>query len=124
MDENEFNQVVENVVNSFMSHIENRMPEEVLNLAMAVFVNLISFIPYPVIRKPGAGGNLPQEYRKLVMELLPQFTAEIRVYAGQFLTALVNQSVRRGITTRSQFEFLGKTFPIEDIPEPPSSADN
>ncbi len=124
MDENEFNQAVENVVNSFMSHIENRMPEEVLNLAMAVFVNLIAFIPYPVIRKPQAGGELPQEYKDLVMELLPQFTAEIRGHVGQFLTSLVNQSLHKGITNKAEFEFLGKNFPIEDIPEPPSNADN
>lgn len=124
MDESEFNRAVEDVVNSFMSHIENRVPEEVLDLAMAVFVNLMAFIPYPVIRKPRAGGDLPQEYKNLVMELLPQFTAEIRIHAGRFLTSLVNRSVHKGITNKAEFEFLGKSFPIEDIPEPPSSADN
>jgi len=121
MEDKDFTEAVEEVVNFFMRIVQNRGPDDVFNLAMATFMNILAIVPYPVMRAADEGVDFPPEYKEMVMETMPEFTLELRGHTAQFLQTLIKKSVEMGLAKDEAFEFLGQTYG-DDIPEPPTDA--
>jgi len=122
MEEKDFNQTVDETVNFFMNRAAQYPPEVVYEMAMGVFMNLLAILPYPVMRQAEGGGAFPEEYRKIVMKLIPEFTASMRGYAGEFIQNLILKATEKGLIKDGEFEFLGRNYGA--IPDPPTEANN
>lgn len=122
MQDNEFTKIVDEVVNFFMSNAAKMKPEDIFEMTMAVYMNLLAIIPYPVLKIAQAGGVFPEEYRQIVMGAMPEFTVSLRGYSAEFIQGVILKAIEKGIVREGPFEFLGKSY--NDIPEPPTSSNN
>jgi len=122
MEDKDFNEAVEEIVNVFMRIVSNHGPEDLFNLATAVFMNVMAIIPYPLMRAAKEGNDFSPKYKELVMEMMPKFTLELRGHIMEFLHDLVQKSVELNLVQEGEFEFLGHKYP--DVPEPPKETIN
>ncbi|GEM_PF-6740529 len=122
MEDKDFDEAVEEIVNFFMRIVANRGPDDFFNLAMATFMNILAIIPYPIMSVAQDGTDFPPEYKNMVMELMPKFTVELRGHTAEFLQTLVQKSVDMGLVKDGEFEFLGHTY--GGISDPPTDASN
>ena len=122
MEDKDFNEAVEEIVNVFMRIATNHSPEDLFNLATAVFMNIMAIIPYPIMRAAQEGNDFSPKYKELVMEMMPKFTLDLRGHVAEFLHDLINKSIGLNLVKEGEFEFLGHAYP--DMSEPPKKTVN
>ena len=122
MEDKDFNEAVEEIVNVYMRVVASHGPEDLFNLATAVFMNIMAIIPYPFMRAALDGSDFSPKYKELVTEMMPKFTTELRGHIIEFLHELVNRSMELGLVKEEEFEFLGQTY--QNMPESPKEGDN